>query len=264
MKGEDRRAAILELLLSEDAAAIPELADRFGVSHMTIRRDLDALALDGRVSVGRGEARISHHSGVEPRFAAKQRVNAALKSQIASYAAEHFVNDGDVILMEGGTTVTAMAHYLAGRSGLTVVTNGVYTVNELAHLVPGLTVMSTGGILRDVSFTYVGPSATAFLAGIHARTAFVSATGFTNDHGFMDPNPLESEVRKAMINCAERVVMLLDSTKFGVTSLITVGPTSAVDVLVTDSGAPADQLEQLRKKGVDVRVTEAARLTMIG
>ena len=257
MKVEQRRTAILELLMTEEAAGIHDLAHRFGVSHMTIRRDLEGLSLEGRVSVGRGEARISQNSGIEPRYAAKQRVNATLKAQIARYAAHHFVRDGDVLLMEGGTTVTAMAQHLQGKSGLTVVTNGLYTMNELAHLVPHVTVMSTGGILRDFSFTYVGPAAEDFLANVHAGTAFVSATGFTLEHGFTDPNPLESRVRKAMVECAERVVVLLDSSKFGVTSLITVAPPDGIDVLVTDSGAPARDLEQLQARGVEVHVVGA-------
>ncbi|MEA5053456.1 MAG: DeoR/GlpR family DNA-binding transcription regulator [Propionicimonas sp.] len=252
MRADERREAILDLLLSQETASIPDLVDRFGVSHMTIRRDLDALA--DHVSVDRGQAKLSQHSGVEPRYAAKQRVNATLKAQIARYAARHFVDDGDVILMEGGTTVTAMARYLQGRSGLTAVTNGHYTINELARLLPATTVMSTGGVLRDVSFTYVGPAAEEFLSSIHARTLFVSATGFTIGHGFTDPNPLEAQVRRAMVHCAERTVVLLDSTKFGVVSLVTVAPADGVDVIVTDAAAPADDLAQLREAGVDVHV----------
>lgn len=248
----ERREAIIELLLAQDAATIPELVDRFGVSHMTIRRDLETLAEE--VTMDRGEVRLLQHSAVEPRYAAKQRVNAALKVQIARYAAQHFVQDGDVILMEGGTTVTAMTRHLHSKFGLTVVTNGLYTINELARLVHTATVMSTGGVLRDVSFTYVGPATEQFLSMIHARTLFVSATGFTLEHGFTDPNPLEAQVRRAMVSCAERVVVLLDSTKFGVVSLVTVAPANGVDVIVTDAGAPAHELKQLREAGVDVHV----------
>ena len=252
MRGDDRREAIIELLLAQESATILELVDRFGVSHMTIRRDLDALAEE--VTVDRGQAQLLQNSGVEPRYAAKQRVNASLKAQIARYAAEHFVRDGDVILLEGGTTVTAMARYLPGRSGLTVVTNGLYTINELTRLLPNATVMSTGGVLRDLSFTYIGPSTEHFLSAIHARTLFVSATGFTLEHGFTDPNPLEAQVRRAMVRCAERVVVLLDSTKFGVVSLVTVAPANGVDAIVTDTGAPELELSQLREAGVDVHV----------
>ena len=97
MRGNDRREAIIELLLAQESATILELVDRFGVSHMTIRRDLDALAEE--VTVDRGQAQLLQNSGVEPRYAAKQRVNASLKAQIARYAAEHFVQDGDVILL---------------------------------------------------------------------------------------------------------------------------------------------------------------------
>ncbi|MDR1824917.1 MAG: DeoR/GlpR family DNA-binding transcription regulator [Bifidobacteriaceae bacterium] len=253
MKGAERRAAILDLLLTQETAGIEDLAGRYGVSHMTIRRDLAAMT--GQVAVERGRVRLAQDSGVEPRYAAKQRVNAALKARIARYAAEHFVDDGDVILLEGGTTVTAMARCLGAKRDLTVITNGQFTLGELARLLPGATVMSTGGVLRDISFTYVGPAVEEFLRAIHARTLFVSATGFTLEHGFTDPNPLEAQVRRAMAACAERVVALVDSTKFGVVSLVTVTPPDGVDVLVTDPAAPPAALKGLRRAGVDVHVT---------
>jgi len=254
----DRRGAIVSLLVGQEQSSIADLADRFAVSQMTIRRDLERLAAEGRVTIGRGEARLSYYSGIEPKYAAKQRVNAALKAQIARYAADNFVADGDVILLEGGTTVTAMAHGLDAKTGLTVITNGMYTVNELVRLLPDATIISTGGILRDLSFTYVGPQAEEMLANLHANTFFMSASGFTMKQGLTDPNPLEVQIRKQMIKCAERVVVLLDSTKFGLISTITTARTSELDVVITDEGAPPSDVKQLRSAGVDVRVVPGA------
>jgi DeoR/GlpR family transcriptional regulator of sugar metabolism len=253
----DRQAAIVDVLVAQESAPINELAVLFGVSHMTIRRDLEVLEGFGRVTVGRGEARLAHYSGVEPRYAAKQRMNALRKAQIARYAAEHLVSDGDVILLEGGTTVTAMARYLDQHHGLTVITNGMYTVNELARLLPDATIISTGGVLRDVSFTYVGPQVDDMLATIHGRTVFVSATGFTLKDGLTDPNPLEVQVRRRMVRCADRVVALLDSTKFGVVSTVCAVKVDEVDVFVTDADAPPRDVAQLRKTGADVRVVDS-------
>jgi len=252
----DRRATIVSLLVGQERSTIAELSARFNVSHMTIRRDLDKLAADGRVTVGRGEARLSYYSGIEPRYAAKQRMNAGLKAQIAACAANKFVSDGDVILLEGGTTVTAMTHCLDDKHGLTIITNGMYAVNELARLLPDSTVISTGGILRDLSFTYVGPQAEEMLAQIHAKTFFMSGSGFSMEHGLTDPNPLEVQIRKQMVKCAERVVVLLDSTKFGVVSTITTIRVEEVDVVVTDAGAPERDIKALRKAGVEVHVVE--------
>lgn len=254
MASEQRRTGIVEVLEAEQEASITELSTRFGVSEMTIRRDLDALAADGRVRRTYGGAVLAHSAGVEPRYASKQKVNAAQKARIARYAAGELVEDGDVILLEGGTTVTALAQHLRGKRDLTVLTNGLYTANELLHLLPNATIMATGGILRDLSFTFVGPSVDDFLQGFHGRTLFVSATGLTLEHGFTDPNPLEAQVRRSMAASADRIVALLDSSKFGVVSFTTVAPPDGVDILVTNADAPADMLDGLRNRGVDVRV----------
>ena len=251
-----RRAAIIDLLVAEERVAIKDLADRFGVSHMTIRRDLDSLASERRVVVGRGEAGLLHYSSVEPHYAAKQRINATLKAQIARYAAQHLVSDGDVILLEGGTTVTAMARHLESKKNLTIVTNGMYTVNELARLLPEATVISTGGVLRNLSFTYVGPQVDDMLSKIHGNTVFISATGCTMTHGLTDPNPLEVQSRRHMVRSAEKVVALIDSTKFGIVSTIRSVPIEEIDVLVTNAGAPAHEVEQLRRARVDVRLAD--------
>ncbi|APZ33352.1 hypothetical protein BOH66_02960 [Microbacterium aurum] len=256
MRNAERRADILRHLEDRGQATVVDLSGRYGVSDMTIRRDLDALQAGGRVQRSHGAVSLARTIGAEPRYAAKQQVNAPLKARIARYAAENLVDDGDVLLLEGGTTVTAMIQHLRDRRNLTVVTNGLYTANELSFLVPQVTVLSSGGILRDMSFTYVGPQAEAFFDGFHGNTAFVSATGLTLDRGFTDPNPLEAAVRKKMVAAADRVIALLDSSKFGEASLVPVAAATGVDVLVTDAGAPAADIRALRRGGVDVRVVD--------
>lgn len=254
MTAAQRRADVLHLLEETGSVTIGELSTHFGVSDMTVRRDLDALQSAGRLQRTHGGAVPVGSAGIEPRYVAKQRVNAALKGRIARYAAEHLVQPGQVLLLEGGTTVTTMAGHLRGTPDLTVITNGLYTANALRELLPQATVMCTGGILRDLSYTFVGPSVATFLEGLNADTLFVSATGLTLRHGFTDPNPMEAQVRRWMAESAQRVVALLDSSKFGVVSTTTVAAAGDVDVLVTDDGAPADVLDELRQLGVDVRV----------
>ena len=254
MSAAQRRDDLLQLLEEAGSVSITELSQRFRVSEMTVRRDLDLLQDQGHVLRTHGGAVLALSAGIEPRYVAKQRVNAALKARIARYAAEQLVGDGQVLLLEGGTTVTTMAPHLAAHRDLTVVTNGLYTANALRELLPRATVMSTGGILRDLSYTFVGPSVAVFLKNLHADTLFVSATGLTLRHGFTDPNPMEVQVRHWMAESADRVVALLDSSKFGVVSATTVTGASEIDVLVTDAGAPRDVLDELRDQGVDVRV----------
>lgn len=254
MRNVERREQILRHLETHERATVAELSERYRVSEMTIRRDLDALRAQGRVQRSHGAATLAPTPVAEPRYAAKQKVNAALKARIARYAAEHLVDDGDILMLEGGTTVSAMVRHLRGRRDLTVVTNGLHTANELSFLLPEVNVLSSGGLLRDVSFTYVGPQAESFFEAFHGDKLFVSATGFTLERGFTDPNPLEAAVRRRMVAAAGQVIALLDSSKFGEVSLVSVAAADEVDILVTDSGAPSADVRALRRLGVDVRL----------
>jgi DeoR/GlpR family transcriptional regulator of sugar metabolism len=151
-----------------------------------------------------------------------------------------------------------MAQYLTMTQGSTIVTNGLYTTNALQHLLPQTTVICTGGILREVSSTFVGPVAEQFFHEFHANKLFLSTTGLTPDAGFTDPSMLETQVKKAMIASTDQVIMLLDSHKFGVKSLVTVLTPDKVDILVTDAAAPEAPLQELRDAGVDVRMVGTA------
>ena len=249
-----RRQDILKLIVDHGSGAITELSNRYGVSEMTIRRDLKALEEEGYVRVTHGGAIHVAALRGEPLYAAKKHQNIAQKDRIARYAASHFVDDDDIIILESGTTVTSMVKFLTSRQRLTVVTNGLFTTYELRSLLPNATVICTGGILRDISYTFVGPVAERFFQEFYARKLFLSAIGFMPETGLTDPQMIDTQVKKAMINAAAQVIVLIDSTKFGVRSFTPVIPTNEIDVLITDEGAPASALEALRRQGVDVHV----------
>lgn len=257
MMPEDRRQRILADIEAGGSSSIVDLSQKYNVSEMTIRRDFKLLEEQGQIKRTHGGAIRLNSSAVESRYAAKQKINSGNKTTIARYAAEHLINDGDILILEGGTTITALAHYLPARQNLTVVTNGLYTAIELRHLLPHATVICTGGILRDVSFTFVGPLVERFFQEFHADTLFLSATGMTLEAGFTDPNMLESQVKKAMVGAARRIVVLLDSSKFGVRSLTRVLQPGDVDLLITDAGAPPEIVAALRARGVEVCIAPA-------
>jgi DeoR/GlpR family transcriptional regulator of sugar metabolism len=236
------------------ASTVLALGHKYAVSDMTVRRDLKLLEDEGLITRTHGGAVRRAGAVVEPGYAAKQDQHAAAKARIADYAARELVTDGDIIILEGGTTTTAMARYLKGKRELTVITNGLYTSNELRHLLPSTTVICTGGMLREVSSTFVGPFAERFLREVHAHTVFLSATGMTLEEGFTDPSAVETEVKKAMIEAASRTIMLLDSSKFGARSLTTVLPVDAPHILVTDEGIPEDIAHALRRRGVEMHI----------
>ncbi len=243
---------ILQELNEHGSGTIVELSKKYGVSEMTIRRDLKQLEDQGYIRRTFGGAVTM--DGVEPRYSAKQSVQAEAKQQIARYAAEHFVTDNDVIILEGGTTVTMMSPYLSAYHNLTIVTNGLFTLSELRPLLPRHTIISTGGMLRDVSFTLVGPTTEAFFGQFHANRVFLSATGWDVRAGFSDPNMLETSVKRAMLCSAETSVLLLDSSKLGTKSLSTFIDANTPVTIVTDHHVSDEHLALMRASQLDVRI----------
>jgi len=255
LPAELRRDQIVNLIEERTSATAEELCKAFGVSLMTIWRDLAALEEDGRVRrVRGGAARVERRADAEPLYDSKRVLNLALKERIARYTAEHFVRNGDILFMEAGTTVAAMVKYLAAYQHLTVIGNGLGTMNELARLTPAINVYCCGGMLRPVAYTFVGPQAEEYFRHLHATSCFLSATGITPSEGITDVNPLEIQVKRAMAASAGRVIFLMDSTKFGMRSLQRVIPLEEVDVLITDDAAPTADVQALREMGVDVHV----------
>jgi DeoR/GlpR family transcriptional regulator of sugar metabolism len=254
----ERRQQIIKDIDTLDDNIIPRLSRKYGVSEMTIRRDLKVLEETGLIKRTYGGAVRWPPPGADATLVARdkrQTLAAAQKQQIARYASEHLVANGDIIIMEGGTTATRMAAYLGDMDDLTVVTNGLAAAEELRrHLPLSATIITAGGILRPESSTSVGPVTERFFREFHAHRLFLSATGLTLEEGITDPRMLEIQVKRAMIASAQEVVLLMDSTKFGVRSLMKILDFSEVRILVTDDGAPESFLAELRERGVEVVV----------
>lgn len=256
---ELRRNKMIELVELHGTITTEALVSHLGVSLMTVWRDLAVLEGEGRLRKIRGGAtRLPKGREEEPLFVSKQVLNRECKEEIAHYAATTLVADHDIIFLEAGTTAAAMVKYLHQRN-LTVVGNGLGTMTELAKRLTDVNVYCCGGMLRDVAQTFVGPQAEQFFQHMNARTCFLGATGFANPEGFTDPNPLEIQVKRAMAQSAERVVMLLDSSKFGVKSFTRILPTTEVDLVVTNADAPQSYRDQLAASGVEVRIVESSR-----
>ncbi len=234
--------------------SVDHLVTVLGVSPMTVWRDLAVLDQSGKVKRVRGGVmKREADNSVEPFYKSKQVLNKEKKSVIARFAAEHFVEDNDIIILEAGTTAGAMIPFLK-QSNLTVLTNGLGNLNDLSSCVPHISVLGCGGILRNVAYTFVGPQAEDFFRGIRARTLFLGATGLALPEGITDPNPLETQVKRAMAQSASRIILLLDSSKFGVRSLAPVIPLGQIHTIITDAAAPADHLDYLRSLDIQVLI----------
>jgi DeoR/GlpR family transcriptional regulator of sugar metabolism len=253
---EDRQKKILDFINRQGHISVREMSTLFHISTMTAWRDLQALEDQKLIRRVRGGAvRDSSLSPTEPEFEIKETLYISEKERIAQYAASTLVKDGDIIILEGGTTVACMVPQLK-LCHVTILTNGLSSITKATTYLQCLTIICCGGILRDISHTFVGPQAEAFFSGFHASRLFLGGTGFTLENGLTDPNLLEIQVKRAMARAADEVIVLLDSSKIGCTSLMQIIPTEKIDILITDRGAPIDFLNQIRDHGLDVRVVD--------
>lgn len=237
----ERHRRILEMLEQDGSISLPSLRAVLPVTGMTLWRDLAALEAQGRLRRVRGGA-VRPDVAVEPAFSQKTRRALERKRRIAAQAAAEFVEEGDVLILEGGTTVAELLPFLR-KPRLTVVTNSLPILSRIQSTHRHLGVHASGGMLSQVSGNLVGPEAVAFFSRRRAHTFFMSATGLDAQLGrITDPNPVEIEVKRAMAASAARIILLLDATKIGVVSVEEVLPLKEVDVLVTDRGVtPAQQ-----------------------
>ncbi|MGW5362987.1 DeoR/GlpR family DNA-binding transcription regulator [Actinopolymorpha pittospori] len=241
--GRQRRDAILKLLTESERLDVAELKDQFGVSEMTIRRDLAKLADDGVIRRVHGGAVRSERSPFETRTVQ----HAAEKRRIAQRAAALIAN-GETVGIDIGTTAHAVARALRDHS-LVVVTNSVNVAVEFRDT-PSR-VMLLGGFLGSELST-VGSFATAALQRLHLSTLILGCGGLVPDRGLTYFDIEETEVRRAMMNIADRVVVVMDRSKCDHTETVVLASLAEVDVLVTDAEPPAQIRKACRHHGVQI------------
>src|SRR5271167_2812153 len=247
---EERQRAILEALRMDGRVLVVELAKRFRTSRVTIRKDLEILHSTGKIHRTHGRALPAREGALEdPTLRKKEKLHRAEKIQIA-IAAAHMVGEGQVVILDSGTTTTAIARALRHHQNLTIITNAVNIAAELAG--SSLDVILTGGTLRKNSFSLVGPIAEETLRRLSADLLFLGVDGFDVQYGLSTPNLLEAKVNRVMVEVAKRTVAVCDSSKFGRRSLSSIAPFSAVHQLITDRGIPRSDLAALKKMGIQV------------
>jgi DeoR/GlpR family transcriptional regulator of sugar metabolism len=240
MLAGQRQELIAEEVKRRGAVRVAELTELLGVSDMTVRRDLDVLAGSGLIEKVHGGATARRsHSTDEPGFETKSERQFREKEAIALAAAE-LVEPGQAIALGAGTTTWRLAHHLLDVPELTVVTNSMRIADVLHRSRRSdLTVVLIGGV-RTPSDALVGPVAVTALGSLHVDVLFSGAHGMTVDAGLTTPNLLEAETNRALIGCAERLVVTADHTKWGVRGLSRFARLQEANVLITDGGLPAE------------------------
>jgi DeoR family transcriptional regulator, aga operon transcriptional repressor len=250
MLNEERRRSILQLVGRDGRALVKDLARRFHTSEVTIRKDVEVLHRDGLLH--------RTHGGVlpvpggalsDPTLRDKEELHRTEKQRIGTAAAS-LVKEGDVVILDSGTTTTCVARMLRKFTNLTIITNAVNIAAELAGASPEI--ILTGGILRKNSFSLVGPIAEEALRRLNADILFLGVDGFDVQYGLSTPNLLEAKVNRAMIDISKQIVAVCDSSKFGRRSLSLIAPTSALHHTITDTQAPPSDIRTLKKLGIGI------------
>jgi DeoR family fructose operon transcriptional repressor len=252
----ERELKIINKLRAERIVHLSDLSNDIGVSENTIRRDLQRLQDTGILKRTHGGAVITEdsfdtHSSDDVDWLARENKSPAEKQRIGREAAK-LVPDGGAVILDAGTTTMQIARNLHEKRNLTVVTNAVNIGLELART-GKLTVVLTGGILRELSKSLVGPLVEDFLSGsIHVDQLFLSAGGVSVDAGVTNANTIEVPIKRAMIRAAREVILVVTHEKIGRRSFTQIAPLEAISTIVTDTGADAEMIASLEARGVKV------------
>jgi DeoR family transcriptional regulator of aga operon len=247
---EERRRAILDLLTHQGRVLVTELSRQFETSQVTIRKDLEILHAHGLVHRTHGGALPSREGALEdPTLREKEKLHHQEKLRIADSAVKK-VKEGQVLILDSGTTTTAIARALRNFQNLTIITNAVNIAAELAGT--AVEVILTGGTLRKNSFSLVGPIAEETLRRLSADLLFLGVDGFDVHFGLSTPNLLEAKVNRVMVEIAKKTVAVCDSSKFGRRSLSLIAPPSALHEVITDRAVPKSDIRALKQAGIDV------------
>ncbi|OXM85172.1 DeoR/GlpR family DNA-binding transcription regulator [Paenibacillus rigui] len=250
MLAAERYEKIVSLVNQRGAVRVSELSELFQVTEETIRRDLDRLEQAGRLSRSHGGA-VSIKDDPQPEipYAEREITYAEEKKRIAQAAIQR-IEPKDRILLDASSTAWYMAAEVPDLP-LTVLTNSIKVATELSSK-EKISVISTGGQLAQRSLSFVGPLAERSLDAYHVDKVFLSCKGVHLERGISESNELQARIKERMIGMADEVILLVDSSKFGVQAFTQVTDLSEIDVIITDHRIARETLEQLQDRGIEV------------
>jgi DeoR family transcriptional regulator of aga operon len=254
-QSQRRREQILNVVLSQEFATVQDLSDKFGVSIVTVRSDLDELAERGQLRRVRGGALAAFRPASEVPYEARSDAQASEKVLIAK-AAVGLLARNDTVLLDVGTTTMAIAREIVVRTDLddlTVITNGLNIAIALEPGIPRVRVMVTGGTLRPLQHSLVDPMAGLMLHRLRASIVFVAANGVHPEHGISTTNAPEADMKQRLLAAAHRRVVVADASKFSREALVRVCDLRDLDLILTAGDVESDLLAAVREQ-VEVQV----------
>lgn len=245
-----RQNDILKLLEEADILSVSDLSEKLNSSMMTIRRDLEDLESKGIIKKVHGGALLLKKNNLQPSFYERITEYSEEKERIGK-AAAGMIKEGDIVFFDGGTTSLAVADNVSSELKFTAITNNAMTVSKLCSK-SHVNVIAIGGEVHHSSFSAVNNIAIELINRFNADIAFISTKAFSYPEGLFEAELPLIEVKKAMVNKAKQVILLVDHSKFETKSLCKSVPLNCIDTIVTDKKSPADILENLKKDGKNI------------
>ncbi|WP_405150138.1 DeoR/GlpR family DNA-binding transcription regulator [Sphaerisporangium sp. NBC_01403] len=251
--GATRRQAMAEHVMRQGSASVTELAETFAVSVMTVHRDLDELERQGMVRKFRGGATAQASTVFESNIVYRLTAHQAEKEAIARHVAG-LVEPGNSIMLDDSTTALAVARHLGEVTPLTVVTNFLEAIKLLTG-VPGVRLMALGGEYHPTHDSFLGVACVDAVEAMNTDLVIVSTSAVSDRYAFHQEQEIVL-VKRAMLNSGTRRILAIDHSKLGRVALHRVAPLDLFDTIVVDSLAPAEAIDRLRERHLNVQVAE--------
>lgn len=246
-----RRQAILNLIREDGHAKVQKLSQIFKVSDVTIRQDLEILEEMGFVQREHGGAFLKDVGNFASTGSlANESVKTTEKQELAHKAAS-LIQEGESIILDSGSTTTELAKLMTGMKNLNVITNSLNIAFILGSN-PSINIIVSGGEFKAPTLSLTGDMAAATFKGLHVDKCFLATAGISADMQLTYPSLSDLVVKSAMIRAANKVYLLADSSKIGVSSFASLGRISLIDTLITDSKITKEQRQALRELNIDV------------
>lgn len=263
----ERQNQILRWLHQKGFLSTFEVASHFSVTQMTVWRDVKQLADQGLVKrvhggialpdweMGSPAGEQDQATNSEPVYQFPEKFQNPRSTALGQYVAREIIQQGDDLILEGGSTVSTMIPFLGGKA-VTIITNGLNTIT-LAQVYDTVeTVLCCGGVLNQPNSIFMGPQAENFFHAYRVDRTLISAYGLTIKDGLVDPSPIYDSMKRIMCRSARQRIVMLDSKKIGRSALTKVMAISEIDILITNQDADPEIIDELLKRDLDVRLVE--------
>ncbi|SHI58974.1 DeoR/GlpR family DNA-binding transcription regulator [Pseudozobellia thermophila] len=245
-----RREKIIEFLKEDGSAKVIDLAKLFKVTEVTIRQDLEKLEKKGLIVREHGGAFLKDMESKVKNFSLVNQENLELKETIAIKCLD-FIESGDTIILDSGSTTTEIAKKLIGYKNLTVITNALNIAMMLGPE-PGIEVIMTGGEFKPPTLSLTGQKAADFFKGLNVQKLFLATAGISLKSGLTYPSISDLVVKKAMINAADITYLVADSTKIGKNALASLGALSLIDYIIMDNGIEEKDKQMFKDNEIEI------------